>query len=315
MTVSKALRNAYGVAPATRERILAEAARLGYTQNPFVGSWMRHVRSGTKPETVALAFVTDSFAHELNHPVRRRVWEGANRRATELGYRLEIFDLGKEPLDSKRLTQILVTRDIRGVYLSLKRSEDDPPPLDLRKFAAVTWGYAYEPSTIHRSASFYEANVRLVCRDLTLRGWRRIALCLPWSVEHATHFAWMSGFVSYQLENHPDQKENFYRERDVDLPRFKTWLAEVQPDVVLGMKDASFMLKKCPARIRKRVDFFDLNQLEPSAQCAGVDPQFGKVGEQAVSILNDCLLLNRIGIPETPTVQLVIGKLRTPSPR
>ncbi len=93
-TVSRALKGDRKISPDLRKRVAAEAKRLGYVENPFVRALMNQVRSrNTRREWGTLAMVVDLYdkASWAQSIPMAEYWQGANRRAAELGYRLEPF--------------------------------------------------------------------------------------------------------------------------------------------------------------------------------------------------------------------------------
>ena len=110
MTVSRALRNAPGVRRETRDRVIRTAAKLGYRPDPSLGvlNAYRHGRR-TREVCETLAFLTNFSTPSQWKKVGTfaRYFEGASRRATLLGYRLEAFWLGAPGLSPRRSSQIL----------------------------------------------------------------------------------------------------------------------------------------------------------------------------------------------------------------
>src|SRR3954468_16037566 len=95
--VSLALRNDASIPSLTRERICAAARQLGYQPHAGISSLMAQIRSKRPVRFRAtLAAVTDwSDPGEFRRlPTWRLQWEGARRRAKELGYVLEEFWIG-----------------------------------------------------------------------------------------------------------------------------------------------------------------------------------------------------------------------------
>src|SRR5579883_1841531 len=120
MTVSRALRNAAEVTIRTRDRVLKAAKKYGYRPDPFLGvlNAYRNQRRQRLPDE-PLAFVTDFPEPDgwKQSVTFRRYFEGAQRRAQELGYRLEPFWIGDRNLTGRRASQILRERGIRGLII------------------------------------------------------------------------------------------------------------------------------------------------------------------------------------------------------
>ena len=94
MTVSLALRHSARVSKAVRDRIHALARARGHVLNPRVSELMRElrqVRSTGTHGTLALIGLFPEPDPERLHPHLRTLIAGAQRRAAEVGYRLERF--------------------------------------------------------------------------------------------------------------------------------------------------------------------------------------------------------------------------------
>jgi len=117
MTVSRALRGAPKVSAATRERVLAVAAALGYQPDPHLARIMQRVRAGKAVRFRAViaviredvpqdALLTPSYQYVPIDPIRRR--------AQAHGYEVEEFWLGRDGLTPRRLQKILHARARRA---------------------------------------------------------------------------------------------------------------------------------------------------------------------------------------------------------
>src|SRR5215216_4720938 len=118
-TVSLALRDSARVVPATKRRVLQAARRAGYRVNPLVGSLMAAMRraslAGFQASLIAVN-VTNEPRPELTL-YHRQVYDGARRRARELGYTLELCWVGPHALTLARLNAILRARNVPGVVV------------------------------------------------------------------------------------------------------------------------------------------------------------------------------------------------------
>jgi len=92
-TVSRALNGDRRISEATRDRILAEASRVGYEVNAYA----RYLAAqrGSADYKATLAFV---YGHRDHDPLEdliyhQRIFEGAKERAMRQGYRLEHLGL------------------------------------------------------------------------------------------------------------------------------------------------------------------------------------------------------------------------------
>lgn len=107
MTVSKALRGAPDVSAATRERIKALAAQMGYV--PDTSAQCLRTRS-----TKLLGLVVSS----LTNPIFARIVLAIEQRAQELGYDLILAHTHNQPEREAVCIQRMLARRVEGLFIS-----------------------------------------------------------------------------------------------------------------------------------------------------------------------------------------------------
>lgn len=112
-TVSRALTQPDQVSPATRERVVAAAAKLGYAPHPAA----RGLRMG---RTHAIGLLVP----DLENPYFASVTKGVQARASRAGYAVFVVDSDEDPAVEPELLGEL-TRRVDGVVLASPRSGDD----------------------------------------------------------------------------------------------------------------------------------------------------------------------------------------------
>ncbi len=175
-TVSKALKNTPGLAAATRERVLAEAARRGYVPDPLL-TGLAAYRSTKRPRALhaALGWIANyprgtdmaAFAGFDDYQA------GAADRARELGYRLEVFHVDAETATS-RIARVLTTRAIRGLVLAPQQHPGARLDLPWEQFAAVSIGLTLEQPALHRVTTDHFQTITRLADILRERGYRKI---------------------------------------------------------------------------------------------------------------------------------------------
>lgn len=120
-TVSLALRNSPDVAAATRERIEQLARACGYQPDPMLRALAEYRRDKTAPPYQS----TLAWINYYQNPADadcvgdfRLHREGAEERARELGYKLELFTPCRDRLTAPQLGKILQTRGIQGLLFA-----------------------------------------------------------------------------------------------------------------------------------------------------------------------------------------------------
>src|SRR5688572_22940123 len=118
-TVSLALRDSDHVVPATKRRVLQAARRAGYKSNPLVGSLMAALRRASHGsfQGSLIAINTSDEPRPALTLYHRQIFDGAVRRARELGYSLELCWVGPHALTLPRLDAVLRARNAPGVLV------------------------------------------------------------------------------------------------------------------------------------------------------------------------------------------------------
>jgi LacI family transcriptional regulator len=209
MTVSRALRNARGVDPATRERILAAVEKVGWRPNPMVSAFMSYVRTKRAPnEAGVLAYLTDEVTRDGRRSLDfyRRFYNGAVERANSRGYRLEVFKLRERGMTDRRLSDVLYARGIRGIVVSPMSSSHAHLNLDWGKFSAAAIGYSLLKPVLSRSTNDQYGTMLLALRELRRLGYGRIALALPQPNDARVYYHWTAGFYSHHWRYYPEDQ-------------------------------------------------------------------------------------------------------------
>jgi len=157
-TVTRAMKNDPHVKPATRERVLEAAKRMGYEPDPDMGRLMRRLRSRQReaePETIA-------YLQHL-HP---KCWgarsadatmlQGCRAAAESLGYHIDPIRLPEPP--GKGFDRVLQSRGIRGLIIETFAPDPFPWTLQWEHYATVTLGTRPEGCRFHCiGAAAYES--------------------------------------------------------------------------------------------------------------------------------------------------------------
>jgi len=206
-TVSAALRNRPTLPLATRQRIQALAAEMGYRPDPALSALVAY-RDGAKPRKtkIPLAYITNwhSMWGWKESPAHAEFYNGAAARAEQLGYRLEHFWLGAPGLTHERLSELLHRRGINGlVFASQLRRFERPVELDWSHFAAVKIDFSPHEPALHNITNDQRASMQLAVQHARAAGYTRIGCVMPtWWDDFVDH-AWSAGFLAEQFR-HPE---------------------------------------------------------------------------------------------------------------
>lgn len=181
MTVSYVMRGSGKISEVTRKRVEEVAEKLGYQPDPMMkrlASYRSRMQREERGMTLAwlnLHPTQETWNFRGSHFVE--TFEGAQKRALNVGYRLEPFcvpELG----GWKRTTKVLRARGIQGVIIGQPPGGVDSAELDWAHFATVAIGRAISSPDLPRVVfNHVDAVTRLMERLLSLK-YRRIGLVM-----------------------------------------------------------------------------------------------------------------------------------------
>jgi DNA-binding LacI/PurR family transcriptional regulator len=301
-TVSLALRGHARIPSDTREKILRVAKELGYRPNPLVSALIssRHRRGRTRSAT--LGYVTaDDPAHGGSQAVQgyRDLFEGATRRAEQLGYGLDTFWLGDKRFRPARFNQITATRGIHGLILAPLAVQSPTLQIDWTRFSTVAYGYSIAEPHIHRvNPDFYHSMTAalLRCRN---SGYRRVGLVLDKNTDRKADHFWLSAFLAEQrLTPRAEPIEPLLLEQ-WDPREFARWFKHEQPEVIIGLHKIIVEVESWVKNADHDVQLILLNA-EPTGSLrrfAGVVNDREYVGAICVDFVVAMIHRNEKGIP------------------
>ena len=308
-TVSDALRGKGRVDPATAARVQKAAREAGYHRNPLaaaVMSELRRSRGATFRGVLAAVDLSepDRAPHGAFH---RELVAGGRARAADLGFKLEEFVVGNEGMTVARLDSILQSRGIHGVLLLPSWYAPDWLELDWSRYAAVYTDYVIERPPLHCVCCNHYRSMVSLLGLLQERGYRRPGLFLERGRDERTQRRFSAAFRSFQ-ENEAGVGQVplliFKGERHRE--EFDAWFRDYKPDVVIGhFVDAMGWMESMGAEIPGTAGFVNLNLLNPSRPCAGLDQQPRELGARAAELLIAQLQRNERGVPAWPTTTTI----------
>lgn len=181
MTVSYALNGVKQVSPQTREKVEEAAKRLGYVPDPLLRrlssyrSQRARAARGTSLAWLNLHSSEKTWNFRGSHFLES--YEGARKRAEELGYNLEAIHLRK--LGSwKRTNGVLKSRGIEGVIIGQPPVGVDSADLEWGEFATVSVGRAIRSPEMPRVVLNHVAAIHQLLERMLRMGYRRIGLVM-----------------------------------------------------------------------------------------------------------------------------------------
>lgn len=305
-TVSEALRDSPRVKPQTRELVLRAAQEAGYKYNPLAGalmSEMRRSRAGIFRGVVAIL--------DLDGPEKRlstgerwhtELTKGATDRAAELGFKAELFVMGRRGLSSSRLDVILQSRGIRGVLLLPVGQDPDLSSLDWSRYSGVYADYIMEHPALHTICCDHYRSMVTALQRLQSLGYKRPGLVLQKHHDERLLHRWEAAFNTYY--EHHDGIEHQMPLIVPELTRevFVAWFKRTKPDVVMSHRaEVVKWMEECGASVPRTHGFCCLNVMMTTSECAGLDLQPRLLGARGLELIIAQLYRNEYGVPQVPS--------------
>lgn len=326
-TVSLALRNSPSIPEATRQRIRAIAAQLGYYPDPALQALVAYRKSRMPTHTKeTLAWITHGetrwgwrqvHAHEQS-------FIGAQQKATELGYQIEHFWLGEPNLTPQRLSSMLFHRGITGVVLAAQRETvSDLSALDWSRLSAVRIGCHPHDPALHGIANDCPNMARLAVRRVRAAGYRRVGLVMTSWWDDAVDQGWSAGYLLEQGRAPTSHRVPILRlggsrsdwlasqpalvgTKESGL--LGQWIREHNPDAVLAFSPrVQPLIQQLGLTVGRDLAYADLALEQTDGTIAGLCQHHKQVGELAINDLVLQLQKNVLGVQEIPTTTMVGG--------
>jgi LacI family transcriptional regulator len=320
MTASRALRGASECGLATRRKVQAVAARLGYRANPIIALFHRtvHRRGGAYQATLGWVNDYSHAGHHLNTLHLRRILRGAEQQAIVRGFKVEELwfqDSEAIPVErrAQRFAQIARARGMPGVVLPILRYADLASQPWAEVSVACIGGMVPSEQCLPSATAFPErfhhvrpdffANMELACVSLRQRGYRRIGLFLSeWHNRHtgsqyeAAFRSQMRGWpvadrvpplITPDLISEQEQKSAFV-----------SWVERKKPDVIISALGQTLTwLKQAGWKVPEDKGLAHIWLSDDTLGWSGVDPLLESLGASVVDQLIAQIQVNEIGKP------------------
>jgi len=308
-TVSSALRDQPGVAPATVRKVREKAEAMGWRPNPMVSAWLSHVRTSSEASNdTTLAYVVSApgglAQYHANSDTYHAYLEGARDRAVALGFSLEEFHY--EAFGGARLSQILDSRGIPGVIVAPKEDWSTAIELDWDRLAAAAIAYSMAQPVLARAASHHFHSVYLAVNKLHEYGYRRIGIILNESLEFRADNMFTGGYWSaaYKLFDTP-LPPYLSSDESFKMDSFKSWLHTNKPDALIGFAHMLPWVQAAGLDIPEKIAFVDLVWHPKHEHLAGINQHPRQIGAAAVDLVSARIYRNERGITEHPKLSLI----------
>ena len=303
-TVSRALKHHPGIPEKTRDKIMKVVHRLKYVPDPLLSALAAYKNAQRPVGFLAnLAWLTNFPTEEgwKENPHFPFYFEGAKKRAAELGYGLDTLWLPGIAATGKAPSQILRNRSIRALLLPPQPAPNAALDLDWDEFSAVSLGFTLTQPSLHNVALDHFRSIQKLMRKLHAMGYRRPRLILSLKSDQRVSFAWSAGFgISLrQLELIPSDPIF------LTSPDFRDFLGAIKkskPDVVITTRGwATQARQQLPAaglRIPQDLGLASVNFCNSDEGQGGIHEDGALLGRHAVEMLTAMLQRGEKGVPE-----------------
>lgn len=312
--VSLALRNSPKVSAVTRMKVRRLAAQEGYRPDAKLVAMMTHLR---RPRAVrqqacfgVISFYDSPRPWESSRHLAQ-IYEGMQRRADELGYRLEPLWLRAPGMTYRRFRGILDARGIEGLLSFGSPDLDQEFPAELAAHAIVTVGLSIH-TPLHRVTShFYNDTVNVLERVHRL-GYRRPGLVLGRYEEARSGHAHTSAYLGWcEHRLGPGKALPVLQLERVEEKPLLAWLARERPDVLVFVHlydmvvELGAVLRRHRVRVPGDLGVVVLSQILVGSGFSGLQQNQPLMGAWAVELLAARITNRDFGIPANPRIELV----------
>ncbi len=318
MTVSLALRESPRVSSSTRQRILTLATKMGYQPDPALQALVayRHRRAGSSfLGTIAYLnnYDTPSIVSTIN--LHRHLFQGAQRRGKDLGFKVEEFWLKEPGLNPERISNILTARGIQGLLIGPQPAPRATLNLDWARFATVQLGFSLRSPRFHTVITDQFQASAQVMRELCTLGYQRIGMAILDEQDARSENRFSGAYLALQrrLPKALPRIPILTGKEMIKEAAFHTWFTRHKPNAIMGSVPMLVSyLEKMKIRIPQDIGYALSFALEQKGiQFAHSEGRQPEAGALAVEYLSSMLLRNELGVPAMP-VSLLVSPIWNP---
>ncbi len=236
----------------------------------------------------------------------REFYQGAQRRANAMGYRLEEFWLNEPGLTPLRSAKILYARGVQGLVLPPQPDGVSAMEFDWDRFSVVTIGPTLRSPQLHVVSNSQFRTVARLCEALSARGYQRIGYAIDRVIDDRMDAQWSAAFDRFQRDL-PESRQTRRFEATPTKAGLAAWIETARPDVVFSCSEqVGPWVRFITAGA---IDFALLGSIRTRDDEAGMFENAERVGEMAIERLVSLIHLGERGVPATATRTLIDATL------
>jgi len=305
-TVSLVLRQHPRIPADTRAQVLRAVEKLGYRPNPLISALMKARRNRQSPRDLStIAWIT---AWPTRHGWRAPenpipdFLPGAQRRAQDLGYKIDHFWLTEPGMTPDRLSKILLTRGITGIILGRLPPGLRQLSLQWQHFCSVSIGVSLESPRLSHVAENHFQTCKMAVQACLEKGHRRPGLVLPHRLYARVQEKFLGAFLSEQHALPEEERIPPLITEQPDEALFRRWFRRHRPGVVICPNIAVVQPWLLNLGLQPGTDLglAGLAVEVTDGSHAGIWSDPGIIGGMAVELVVGALNINERGIPRHP---------------
>jgi LacI family transcriptional regulator len=240
-----------------------------------------------------------------------KYWQGASRRAGELGYRLEPFFLKEDRLTFKKLDGILRARGIQGIIMAPPWNKSCIGHMQMDRYACIGTGWNTEKQEFDTVANDYTCNMIIAHDKLAQLGYSRVGVIMNPRTFHDRSIRWLPGILECQEYLPKNRRIPLFVRNHFEgenMEPFARWLRRWKPDVLLTADfHIPHWLEALKLRVPKDIGLAALGIL-PAPQWSGIEEDHESLGARVVEHVAAKLERNEFGLPPHSCVTLIHGR-------
>lgn len=312
-TVCRALKADPQIPAETRERVRAVAVSMGYSPDPLLSAFASRRRGKMNGiEVTTIAFIT-KFAGRLTwrqNPYYRRLFDGAQARAQQLGYDLENFWLGEPGMSGERMSSILYHRGISTVFVAPMPRARSHISLAWDQFSCITVGYSLLRPDLHRVSAHNFHGILTSVRELRRLGYQRIGFCVFKDTSKRVDDLWLAGFLLCQRII-TDVVLSYFVVEDSTAHSIPDWCAREKIEVLIGAEPGVLIELRRQGVFPGKIDYAAGSWNDEEPEIAGLDQRPDRIGAAAVDLVIGQLQRGERGLPQVSFTTMVEGEWRS----
>jgi DNA-binding LacI/PurR family transcriptional regulator len=313
-TVSMCFHNAPSIPEKRRKQVLRVAEQMGYRPDPVLSA-LAEYRRRNRPQPIQSAL---AWLNRWEQPEKLRqynefnlYWLGASQAAERFGYHLEEIRWLAD-LSPKRIEQILLTRNIRGLLIPPHASVLEWGNFDWSKFSIIRFGMSVSKPNSNLVTADQQRAVLMAFEKIKQYGYKRIGLVTGRDYDSKLGGNFIGGLAAAQeLFNFEHilppllTTERIYLEnREMAKRALGQWMKRHHPDAVLTTEImVPDLIRELGYRIPEDIAVAGSSCDIPVD--AGINQNSENIGRIAVEMLVAQIKMNVCGEPASPCRILV----------